>query len=69
MSCPEGWHLKSVRRLSGLPDVPEVRAYMRAAWMRGFTLSAWPSAARMARYRSAAFAAVDKEARKNFPVP
>lgn len=34
------WRLRRVRTRSGLPDTPEMRRFMRAAWWNGFTFGA-----------------------------
>lgn len=34
------WRLRAVRKKTGLPDLPEVRALMRISWWNGFTFGA-----------------------------
>lgn len=52
------WHTRSVMARCGLPDVPEVRALLRASWWRGFTFGSYPSPEEMAAIRQRALDAI-----------
>jgi hypothetical protein len=54
------WRLRRTLRRYDLPDLPEVRAYMRAAWWRGFTFGACPGDRKMAAIRVQARVAMAK---------
>lgn len=51
------WHLRSVTRREGMPDLPEIRAWARACWVRGFTFGALPGPEKMRDLRAAALLA------------
>jgi hypothetical protein len=39
--------LRKVREASGLPDIPEVRAFCRASWLNGFAGGRYESTVRL----------------------
>ena len=43
------WRLRKVLRKTGLPDLPEVRRFMRIAWWNGFTFGAFEREVAVAR--------------------
>lgn len=52
------WHTRRLLRHHGLPDIPEVRLLLRAAWLKGFTFGAAPGEQRMRAIRENAVLAL-----------
>lgn len=63
MACLLDWRLSRVVRRMGLPDLPEVRRYMRMSWWNGFTLGAL--AGRMPALRTEALVAVARHVQEH----
>ncbi len=57
-------HLRVIRRRWGAPDLPEVRRLMRASWLNGFTLGAYPGTSELRAIREEALAAIHRSPKK-----